>query len=245
MSGGDQSARGDRQSRFSARASLALIYAAAQFIVLTAVAMLVYPGGNDADPAAAGYRFTRNFFSDLGSTEAYSGDANTICMALFVIALVAVGLALIGFGFAVRTLRDGRRGRVAAVVAPVAATLSGVAFVGIAATPLDVAGAAHEQFTNAAFGFLLVFVVSLCVLEFRAGWNASVTVPNVVYVVLLAVYVYLLFWGPSTDTTGGLVFMVVAQKVIVYTSILNLGWQAIGVYRHAGPRRDAATAAAA
>ena len=107
----------------------------------------------------------------------------------------------------------------------------GVSYVGIALTPHDVAGAAHTQFVNFAFGFLLVFVLCLGFLEVRAGWPRRLVVANFVYAVLLAVYVYLLFWGPSTDYERGLVIQVVAQKVIVYGSILNLGWQALGFRR--------------
>jgi hypothetical protein len=55
----------------SQRASL-LIYAAAQFIVLTAIAMAVYPGGAVYRRGSDGYLFFQNFFSDLGATSTYS-----------------------------------------------------------------------------------------------------------------------------------------------------------------------------
>jgi hypothetical protein len=109
--------------------------------------------------------------------------------------------------------------------------VSGASYVGIALTPHDRAGAAHTQFVNAAFGFLLVFVLCLGYLEIRARWPRRLVVANFAYAVVLAVYVYLLFWGPSTEQESGLVFMVVAQKIIVYGSILNLGWQALGFRR--------------
>ncbi len=113
----------------------------------------------------------------------------------------------------------------------VAATVSGAAYAGIAATPHDLAAGAHNQFVNVAFGFLLVFTLCLGALETLAGWPRRLVAANWAYAVLLAAYVYLLFWGPSTDYERGLVVQVVAQKVIVYASILNLGWQALGFRR--------------
>jgi hypothetical protein len=86
-------------------------------------------------------------------------------------------------------------------------------------------------------------VLCLGFLEVRAGWPRRLIVANFVYAVLLAAYVYLLFWGPATDYERGLVIQVVAQKVIVYSSIINLGWQALGfrraLRRESGPDTEA------
>src|SRR5687768_7559185 len=68
-----------------------------QFILLTVLAMLFYAGGTAADSTTEGYTFTQNFFSDLGITETYSGAANPISAALFLIALTVAGLSLIGY----------------------------------------------------------------------------------------------------------------------------------------------------
>jgi hypothetical protein len=67
------------------------------FVVLTAVAMLVYPGGTITDHASRGYRFFENYFSDLGLTRARSGAVNLPAMLLFMVALVSVALALSAF----------------------------------------------------------------------------------------------------------------------------------------------------
>jgi hypothetical protein len=231
----------DRPRRgFADWAATALLAAAAQFVVLTVIAMLVYSGGSTFDPSTGGYAFAHNFFSDLGMTETYDGAGNTLAMVLFTYALICVGLALAAFGFAVRRLADATGGpgggpargaRGTAAAAALAAAVSGVSYVGIACTPHDVAAAAHNQFVNLAFGFLLVFVLCLGSLEVRAGWPRPLVIANFLYAGLLAVYVYLLFWGPSTEYERGLMIQVVAQKVIVYTSILNLGWQALGFRR--------------
>ncbi len=99
-------ARSAPPRRFEDWAAAALVAAAAQFVVLTVTAMLVYPGGSKFDPAADGYAFFHNFFSDLGMTGSYGGHANWPSMALFTYALACVGLALVAFGLAVRSLKD-------------------------------------------------------------------------------------------------------------------------------------------
>ncbi len=72
-----------------------------QFLVLSAVAMPLYPGGNYSDNSTAGYEFHRNFFSDLGRTVAHNGDSNTVSMVLFIIGLSLAGLALIIYSLVV------------------------------------------------------------------------------------------------------------------------------------------------
>ncbi len=218
--------------RLAATASAGLIAAAAQFVVLTVLAMFVYAGGSAFDAAAPSYSFTQNFFSDLGRTVAFDGAANTLASVLFTYALICVGVALAAFGVAVRRLGVGARGaRLTAAAATITAIVSGLAYIGIACTPYDMTPNAHTRFVDCAFGFLLIFVVCLVGLEIRAGWPRRFVVANLAYAALLTVYVYLLFWGPSTDTTDGLFIMVVAQKIIVYSSIVNLGWQAYGFRR--------------
>ncbi len=59
---------------------------------------------------------------------------------------------------------------------------------------------------------------------------------NVVYLFVLAAYLVILFGGPTLETQGGLELQVAAQKIIVYTSIVNLGLQALGVRREQAAR---------
>jgi hypothetical protein len=62
-------------------------------------------------------------------------------------------------------------------------------------------------------------------------WPALYLVPNVIYVVVLAAYVVLLFFGPGIDTLHGLEAQAMGQKIIVYTSIINVCIQAYGIRR--------------
>jgi hypothetical membrane protein len=70
------------------------------FIVLTALAMLVYPGGTASDATTRGYSFFTNFFSDLGRTQARNGEPNTMAASLFFIAFERRRRGVIAFSVA-------------------------------------------------------------------------------------------------------------------------------------------------
>ncbi len=71
------------------------VIGALQFIIITLIAMLTYPDG---------YNFFGHYFSDLGTTVTRNGVPNPISRALFVIASVVAGGALILFWIVIPTI---------------------------------------------------------------------------------------------------------------------------------------------
>jgi hypothetical protein len=221
--------------------ALVLIYASVQFVVLTTVAMLVYPGGAVYEPGADRYLFLRNFFSDLGATLTPSGRPNLISHVLFGVALGSVGLALITASSNWKVIvAGGRAARTAGVASQVVEVVAGLGFIGIAATPWNLVLDAHNGFVRLAFGFLLVYDLCLLVIQVSNRWTVPYTAANAIYLLLLVAYVGILFFGPRVDTKSGLEFQVAAQKIIVYASVVNLGLQAVSV-RHAVSRQGSAS----
>jgi hypothetical protein len=218
-------------SRSAALGATALLYVSLQFFVLTLIAMALYPGGTHRSPDATRYLFTRNFFSDLGATQTYSGTSNLLCEVIFIIALGSIGLGLVATAGIWRWI--GQRAAGFGVGAQVFAVLAGFCFVGIAATPWNILGPPHMFFVKLGFSLLLGLMASMVWLQMQNGWPGEYVACNWLYIVMLAVYVWILFYGPSMKTDSGLEFQVVAQKVIVYTSILNLAAQAYGLRRAA------------
>jgi hypothetical protein len=237
MIGQPENCMGDAESGLQGQAwrALLLIYANVQFLLLTAIAMLVYPGGAVYQPDANRYLFFRSFFSDLGVSITPSGRPNLASHILFAIALGWVGVALIlaSSNWKVIVARR-QRGRPAAWVSQAFEIVAGLGFIGIAATPWNLVLDAHNGFVRAAFGLLLVYDLCLLVIQLRNRWPAAYTAANIVYLLLLVGYVGILFFGPRLDTKSGLEFQVGAQKVIVYASVINLGLQAVSVRREAG-----------
>lgn len=201
-----------------------------QFVVLTLAAMWMYPGGAKYVLGADHYLFFQNFFSDLGATRTHSAKNNLPSEVLFVTALSVVGLGMIGSSSSWKVIAE-KHGRGAAwdVSAQVFSVLSGACFIGVGVTPWNLVLEAHNAFVKAAFLLLMGFLISITVLQVKNGWPNRYTLCNWIYLVLLAAYLYILLDGPKLDTERGLAIQVAAQKIIVYASIVNLGYQALGI----------------
>ncbi len=221
--------------------AMILLYASVQFLVLTAIAMFVYPGGAVYEPDSTRYLFFRNFFSDLGATITPSKLPNLPSHILFFLALASVGLALILASSNWKVIvRRRQASRPFGLAAQTLEVIAGLGFVGIAATPWNLVLDAHNTFVRIAFGFLLLYDLFLLVVQLRNAWPPVYTSINAVYLLLLLAYVGILFAGPRVDSQSGLEFQVAAQKIIVYASVLNLGVQALSIRREARPVLPAA-----
>ena len=203
-----------------------LLYASGQFVVLTLAAMLLFPGGAMYEPGAKRYLFFQNFFSDLGGTRTRDGQSNLFSMVLFILALVSVGIALIvASPVWKRVIVRHGRGEYLGNAVQWFSALSGLCYTGIAVTPWNLVLDTHMFFVQTAFTLLLGFVVCLTAIQLQNGWPARYIVSNAIYISMLTCYVLILFHGPNLLTLHGLVFQVIAQKIIVYISILNLAYQ--------------------
>jgi len=215
-----------------------LLYSSAQFVVLSFGAMLFYPGGAMYQPGARRYLFFENFFSDLGATVTRRSQSNLAAMILFAVGLTSVG---IGLGLASPTWKRviARKNRMMFFghAAEVLSLLAAICYVGIAVTPWNLMLGLHMFFVQGAFTLLLGFVVCLTLLELQNDWPVRYITSNVLYVIVLSLYVFVLFDGPNLETLPGLVFQVTAQKIIVYTSILNLAYQTLGLIAEERPCR--------
>lgn len=193
------------------------------FMVITALAMLLYPGGTPLNHAARHYAFFDNFFSDLGQTRTPSGQSNILSLVLFVAALVTVAIGLVLFFTAFVGFFTGRRRRLTRV-GSIFGILTAVCFVGVAATPWDLYLTAHNTFVKIAFPSFLVAVLlySVAILQER-------TVPArfawvfLGFAVILACYVVLILVGPSPKTSqSGRIIQATGQKIIVYASVVTV-----------------------
>lgn len=206
-----------------------------QFVILTLLAMVAYPGGHAHDPEMSHYSFTYNYFSDLGSTKTFAGKENLLSQMLFVVALGGAGVGMISFAFTTKIYIQGFEKRMLSNIATLMLGLSGGCFVATAALPLDLYLSEHIFFMKTAFSLLLLYTVAIWSLQVQSGWPRPYVWANMIYMLSLVAYVYILFRGPSYETVAGLQFQVVSQKVIAYLSILNLGYQALGILKKTKP----------
>lgn len=214
------------------RCATFLLYATIQFVVLTFAAMQVYPGGTLFDPTTRGYGFFDNFFSDLGTTVAYSGQSNLVSCVMFVVALATLGIALVLFAGSWRSYAFARsRGALLGRLGHVAGVLSGLCFIGIACTPWNLLLDVHNLLVLGAFSLLLAFVVSVVALLVVNRAFGAVLYGNLVYLAVLGAYVVLIFFGPNLRTEHGHAVQVAGQKLVVYASMANLLVQALVIRR--------------
>jgi hypothetical membrane protein len=197
------------------------MFGCVQFAVLTVVAMFIYPGGTFVSPATKGYSFFHNFFSDLGRTQTPSGAFNTISAILFFVALTLAGLGLaLLFLSMPRFFRQVRVAHLLSRLGSAAGLISGLSFVGVACTPVNLVGWLHRLFVQVAF---LAFFIA--VIFYIAAILRTSTYPNRyarvfgVFVLLLAAYLVLLFFGPSLRSPTGLIIQATGQKIIVYAAL--------------------------
>jgi hypothetical protein len=204
------------------------------FIVLTVIAMFLYPGGSLIDPTTKGYSFFSNFFSELGFLVTKSGAVNTPSAVLFIASLTMVGLGLVLFFLAFPQFFQGTRaGRNLSLLGSTFGVLSGICFVGVAWAPGDVNLDLHVFFVMWAFRLFPLAVFFYAIAIFRKpdypnayGWVF------IIFGLLLVAYIFLLEFGPSAmDSITGQVIQAVGQKVIVYASIGSIMVQASGALK--------------
>ena len=219
--------------RFSKNIFLLTMAGCAQFVLLTFLAMLAYPGGTYQEPSAQGYQFFRNFFSDLGLSQTYSGGPKTISFLLFVIALTLAGVALVLFFlFAPPLFKKRRMAYGLSIIGAVFGILSGLSFIGVAVSPADLYLSLHGTFVQLAFIFFFVAVIF-----YLPAVLLTPHYPNVyawiylAFAVLLAGYIWLLFNGPDFTSPQGMLIQATGQKVIVYAAILTMFVQAYGAWQ--------------
>jgi len=201
-----------------------------QFVLLTVVAMLFYPGGTVTDPSTSGYSFFTNFFSELGLTRTHSGGPNTISFILFFVALTVVGMGLALFFVAFRSFFVGSvAGKVLSAIGTLFGIISAICFAGVAWTPANLQPTLHGQFVMWAFeAFPVAVIFYAAAILLHRSYPKRFAVVFIAFAALLVLYLVLLTRGPWFSTSEGLMVQATGQKAIVYASIVTILIQSLG-----------------
>jgi hypothetical protein len=206
------------------RSTVCLQLAALQFLVLTSVSITLYPE----------YRFADQFLSELGATRTAWGVPNRGAAALFGCALGILGVAMVVFAAAWRDYAFERgRARWLGVASQVCGTVSGLAFVTAACTPIDIALAAHNSVVVAAFGLLLGFAACTTALWSRNGAPAGVVVAGATYAAILVVYFGAVAWAVASGLFAHRRVLIVGQKIVVAASLGYIVYLTLVIRRRA------------
>jgi hypothetical membrane protein len=183
-----------------------------QFIVLTIIAMIIYPGG---------YSFSHNFFSSLGMVNSANNHMlNTASRIIFIIACTITAVMNIPFSLALRTnLKDAKPEKTIGWIGTILSIGSSPFLSLLSIYPADVHGYGHLhlQMTRIffmLFGLAVVIYTIACFINKR--YNKAIASYGVLVAIFALVYINVFM------------FNAVFQKFTIYLMIL---WVIVqGVY---------------
>jgi len=214
-------------------ASLFIIFGPAQYIILTAVAMLFYAGGTMIDPLSPGYYFWGNFFSDLGRVIALSGASNAVSFTIFTITASILSISFIPFAFVISSyFKSDKKQYLVARIGSLICLTSIVFLIATILTPWDVFDRTHLMFANLfnITGMLGVVFFTIAVLYNRDYPNLY----GFVYIALLiiaVIYTIILVSIPKSITLNGLLIQASMQKFSQYSFLLCFLIQGYGAWK--------------
>ncbi|HUU77569.1 MAG TPA: DUF998 domain-containing protein [candidate division Zixibacteria bacterium] len=204
-----------------------------QFLILTSLAMIFYPGGTRDNYYETKYNFLENFFSDLGRVETFLGESNIISHSLFTTALTIVGLALIAYFIIFPFfIKENKAAKWLSIIGSINGIVSGINYIGIGFAPYDIRpeiGALHTNFVYIAFtsSILTILLYTIAIFLEREYPNVYSWI-FIIFGIILVGYLIILYAGPSTSNYTGLLINVVGQKIIIYSEIIFFGIQSVG-----------------
>jgi hypothetical protein len=214
-------------------ASLFIIFGPAQYIILTAVAMLFYSGGTLINPLSPGYYFWGNFFSDLGRVIALSGVPNNISFVIFTITALILSVSFIPFALAITSFfKSDKKQFILAKIGSLVCIISVMFLIGTILTPWDIFGKSHLLFAN-----LFNITGVLGIIFFTIAVFNNKDYPNryaFVYIALLIVgitYTMVLISIPKSITLDGLIIQASMQKLSQYSFLICFLIQGYGAWK--------------
>lgn len=127
---------------------LATIFGVLQFILLTFIAGIFYPGG---------YDYGSYYFSDLGAVTARNGAVNSISSKIFIVTLTVIALTFMPFWIIIRSLfTESRAERILSLAGSSLGLLCSPFLIGVAIFPMDTKGEIHFIVTLAFFSLFTV-----------------------------------------------------------------------------------------
>ena len=182
------------------------------------------------DETASGYSFSKNFFSDLGRSVSFSGESNLVSFILFNSCIILSGFAFILFFFEFYLLfRRNVINRYLAMFGTLFGVLGGACLMGVGLFPIDLYHESHKLSAIWTFRFFFPCTLLYGIALFRSPRFVNLMAYGyLTWSFLVLSYVLVSEIGsvtPSYQTVDALIFQIVAQKLIVFTFILNIFYQ--------------------
>ena len=205
------------------------------FLFSNLLAMFFYPGGNINDPNQIGYSFFNNFFSDLGRVQSLQNPAenNLVSCILFNSSLFLVGICFSILFYKIRRAFISQE--YLSILATILGMCAGLAFIGVALTPVDIFLQPHVHFANWAFRFLFGASFLYSILIFKtAELSNKYAYSFIVFGVIVCLYVYYsqFFLEQPHIEPSLLPNHVLAQKAVVFWIFFSVFTYAVGMSKY-------------
>ena len=178
------------------------------FFVFNFFGMLFYSGGNMIDPSQAGYDFSYNFFSDLGSWKSHNGKLNIISFLLFNSSLALIGICFSILFYKIRNIF--LEHKTLSLIATIFGIISGLLYVGVAFTPSDTPLDLFEDSVGDpwlhilvatwAFRFIVITAILYAIIIFKnENFDNKYAFGFIIFGLFVLLYV-VYTWPPNGDT---------------------------------------------
>ena len=229
---------GVEMNYFSLETRKKLIWIAVGFTLIhfctSSTAMLLYPGGTSTNATTEGYQFFRNFFSDLGRTHDFRGNAQWASCLLF-----NGGTILLGIGYILMyranpgMFKAGSVARRWAEFGSLGGMLTGLCFIAVAFTPWDICRGPHMVFVKMG-----MIGITVAVLAYMIALWMTKDIPSIYFwsyaFLMLAVglNLYLVFRFNYVQKEEKETIQAIGQKVLGYINMFVLYFQAWGITKY-------------
>jgi hypothetical protein len=210
------------------------MFGSIQWVILSTIAMFFYPGGTQNDPSASGYTFWSNYFSDLGTTIAYSGEPNTVSQILFATWLFLWAFCIITFFIALPPLfAESRKGKWMSTIGAIFASISGIGTICVVFAPGNLYPELHFLFAGVLYLAIMLteFFAAFAIYstqKFSRKYANFLLISALITLVALTVALI----GPKVpEAPSWLEVYVVCQKVITYLLLAAIGATAYGAWK--------------
>jgi hypothetical protein len=212
---------------FKKFAAISLLVGPILFIILTFIAMELFPGGWALGKIVfypSYYKLDKNFFSDLGMLTTVTGKSNLPSSILFCIAMTLPGLAFIFHSITLSTYFTPNTNQYKyAKSASIAGIISAIGFIGVGFTPWDVLPLFHDIFVSLGFAVAGIYCFLFVVAVFKEKAYPNIFgFLSITYLIALIIYPILIYAGPPFDSFPGRILQVLLQKVVVYQMMILL-----------------------
>ncbi len=215
------------KTAFKKFSAYSVIVSSILFIILTTIAMFLYPGGYSIEGVKVfvdRYYFNLNFFSDLGMLVTETFQYNYASALLFCVALSIEGIAFLLYAISLPSyFQKGTIQFRFAVVSAFFAVISAIGYIGVAFTPWDILLGPHVLFVFIAFpvslGYSCFFFIPIFMTKKYPNIFGYMLI---VFSIAMGVYLWFLFGGPNYSGFEGRVIAAVSpESNCIYNDCLN------------------------